>query len=160
MGMVCVSRKNLNFIIEVDISDPFFSSLVLLLNIIRSALKRCTKPTRKHTKRRFRTAVYVSILISIRPTYLFLSFYLPFHLQLLMYWYGVPDPNTGLNLATCIWQSRAHAAAANARPNHIRAMRLAKDAYAIYALERHVLRKRRGETGVRVETYEGGDVGW
>ncbi|KAI6113247.1 hypothetical protein EDD16DRAFT_1693798 [Pisolithus croceorrhizus] len=25
---------------------------------------------------------------------------------LIMYWYGVPDPQTGLNLATCIWQSR------------------------------------------------------
>ncbi|THH04389.1 hypothetical protein EW146_g10192, partial [Bondarzewia mesenterica] len=28
---------------------------------------------------------------------------------LIMYWYGIPDPETGLNLATCIWQSRAHA---------------------------------------------------
>lgn len=77
-----------------------------------------------------------------------------------MYWYGVPDPSTGLNLATCIWQSRAHAAAANARPHHIRAMRLAEGAYAEYTLERHVLRKRKGEVGVRIEVYEGGDVGW
>ncbi|KAH8119495.1 hypothetical protein DFH11DRAFT_449690 [Phellopilus nigrolimitatus] len=79
---------------------------------------------------------------------------------LLMYWYGVPDPHTGLNLATCIWQSRAHAAAANARPHHIRAMRLARDAYAVYALERHVLRKEKGSTRVQVVAYEGGEVGW
>ncbi|TFY78482.1 hypothetical protein EWM64_g5532, partial [Hericium alpestre] len=31
---------------------------------------------------------------------------------LIMYWYGIPDAETGLNLATCIWQSRAHAIAA------------------------------------------------
>ncbi|KAL5507104.1 hypothetical protein ACEPAH_6560 [Sanghuangporus vaninii] len=79
---------------------------------------------------------------------------------LLMYWYGVPDPITGLNLATCIWQSRAHAAAANSRPHHIRAMRLARDAYEIYTLERHVLRKRRGTTSVSVEKYIDGEVGW
>ena len=77
-----------------------------------------------------------------------------------MYWYGVPDAETGLNLATCIWQSRAHAAAANSRPDHIRAMRLAKDSYEIYTLERYVLRKYKGSTKVVVEEYTGGDVGW
>ncbi|KAI5120975.1 hypothetical protein M0805_006647 [Coniferiporia weirii] len=79
---------------------------------------------------------------------------------LLMYWYGVPDPTTGLNLATCIWQSRAHAAAANARPDHIRAMRLARDSYEVYDLERHVLRKSQGTTRVEIVEYGGGDVGW
>ena len=77
-----------------------------------------------------------------------------------MYWYGVPDPVTGLNLATCIWQSRAHASAANSRPHHIRAMHLARDAYDIYTLERYVLRKRRGTTSVTVEKYVNGEVGW
>ncbi|KLO19510.1 hypothetical protein SCHPADRAFT_924430 [Schizopora paradoxa] len=79
---------------------------------------------------------------------------------LLMYWYGVPDPTTGLNLATCVWQSRQHAIAANSRPHHIQAMKLAKDSYEIYALERHVLRKSAGQTNVTIEPYEGGDVGW
>ena len=77
-----------------------------------------------------------------------------------MYWYGVPDPETGLNLATCIWQSRAHAAAANSRPDHIRAMMLAKESYEVYTLERHVLRKHSGTTKVVVDEYTGGNVGW
>jgi len=79
---------------------------------------------------------------------------------LLMYWYGVPDPVTGLNLATCVWQSRRHAIAANSRPHHIRAMKLAKDSYEIYTLERYVLRKSTGQTNVSVEAYGGGEVGW
>lgn len=80
--------------------------------------------------------------------------------QLLMYWYGVPDPQTGLNLATCIWQSRQHAIAANSRPHHIRAMMLARDSYEIYTLERHVLRKTAGEANVSIEPYDGGEIGW
>ncbi|GJJ06189.1 hypothetical protein Clacol_000378 [Clathrus columnatus] len=72
---------------------------------------------------------------------------------LIMYWYGVPSPLTGLNLATCIWQSRQHAVAANSRPHHLRAAKLAKDSYEIYDLERYVLRKYTGEKGVRVEPY-------
>lgn len=77
-----------------------------------------------------------------------------------MYWYGVPDPQTGLNLATCIWQSRQHAIAANSRPHHIRAMMLARDSYEIYTLERHVLRKTVGEANVSIEPYGGGEIGW
>ncbi|KAG8899485.1 hypothetical protein FRB99_006690 [Tulasnella sp. 403] len=77
---------------------------------------------------------------------------------LIMYWYGVPDPVTGLNLATCIWQSRAHAVAANSRPHHIRAMKLAASSYEVYTLERHVLRKEKGATGVTIEEFVGGDV--
>ena len=80
--------------------------------------------------------------------------------QLILYWYGTPHPATGLNLATCIWQSRAHAAAANSRPHHVRAMRLAAASYERYELERHRLRKVKGETRLRVEPYDGGDVGW
>ncbi|KAI0051896.1 hypothetical protein FA95DRAFT_1464352, partial [Auriscalpium vulgare] len=79
---------------------------------------------------------------------------------LILYWYGTPDPKTGLNLATCIWQSRAHAIAANSRPHHIRAMRLAAASYDTYKLERHVLRKVAGERGVRVVPFESGNVGW
>jgi hypothetical protein len=52
-----------------------------------------------------------------------------------MYWYGTPHPTTGVNLATCIWESRAHARAANGRPHHVKAMRLAAAAYEMYALE-------------------------
>ncbi|KIJ49344.1 hypothetical protein M422DRAFT_204535 [Sphaerobolus stellatus SS14] len=79
---------------------------------------------------------------------------------LILYWYGVPSPETGLNLATCIWQSRQHAIAANGRSNHVIAARLAKDAYERYDLERWVLRKEKGEKGVSIESYEGGPVGW
>ncbi|KAG2342888.1 hypothetical protein BDR05DRAFT_963702 [Suillus weaverae] len=79
---------------------------------------------------------------------------------LIMYWYGVPDPETGMNLATCIWQSRKHAVAANSHPHHIRAMTLAAASYEIYTLERHKLRKSRGERGVTIEPFDGGEVGW
>ncbi|KAF8507467.1 hypothetical protein BU17DRAFT_57437 [Hysterangium stoloniferum] len=79
---------------------------------------------------------------------------------LIMYWYGVPSPETGLNLATCIWQSRQHAILANSRPNHIQAAKLAKGAYEIYNLERYILRKRQGEIGIQIEPYTEGPVGW
>lgn len=79
---------------------------------------------------------------------------------LIMYWYGVPDPETGMNLATCIWQSRKHAVAANSHPHHIRAMMLAAASYEIYTLERHKLRKVRGERGVTVEPFDGTEVIW
>lgn len=80
---------------------------------------------------------------------------------LILYWYGIPNQQTGMNLATCIWQSRKHAIAANSRPHHIRAMTLAKESYEVYELERHVLRKVAGQTGVTVHPFVGhGDVGW
>ncbi|KAG5653040.1 hypothetical protein H0H81_002557 [Sphagnurus paluster] len=65
-----------------------------------------------------------------------------------------------MNLATCIWQSRKHAIAANSRPHHIKAMRLAANSYEVYSLERHVLRKGKGFSGISVEPYISGDVGW
>lgn len=77
-----------------------------------------------------------------------------------MYWYGIPDPNTGMNLATCIWQSRKHAIAANSRPHHIRAMRLAAVSYEIYNLERYRLTKVKGEKGIFVEEFNGTECGW
>jgi len=78
---------------------------------------------------------------------------------LLLYWYGVPDVETGMNLATCIWQSRKHASAANTRPHHRKAVELAARSYEVYSLERHRLVKLRGESSVFVIPYLGGDVG-
>ncbi|CAL1707078.1 unnamed protein product [Somion occarium] len=79
---------------------------------------------------------------------------------LILYWYGIPHPVTGLNLATCIWQSRQHAIAANSRPHHVRAMRLAAASYERYELQRFRVTKIKGETGVRVSPFDHGDVGW
>ena len=79
---------------------------------------------------------------------------------LIAYWYGVPDPVSGLNLATCIWQSRKHAIAANSRPHHVEAMRLTAESYERYDLERHVLRKVKGETSPHVVAFTSGDVGF
>jgi hypothetical protein len=50
--------------------------------------------------------------------------------------------------------------AANSRPHHIKAMRLATDAYEVYALERYRLQKLQGEEGVTIQPFEGGEVGW
>jgi hypothetical protein len=77
-----------------------------------------------------------------------------------MYWYGIPNPQTGMNLATCIWQSRKHAITANSRPHHVRATKLAAASFEVYTLERHILRKAKGEKGVTIEPFTGGDVGW
>ncbi|KAG8749775.1 hypothetical protein FRC14_001107 [Serendipita sp. 396] len=79
---------------------------------------------------------------------------------LIMYWYGVPDPKTGLNLATCVWQSRKFALAAMTGPQHVLAMRLAAASFAEFRLERYILRKEVGETGLRVYPYVSGEVGW
>ena len=79
---------------------------------------------------------------------------------LIMYWYGVPDPETGLNLATCIWQSRAHAIAANSRPKHAQAAKLAKSSFSVYQLERYVLRKVKGVKELEISEYVSGEVGW
>lgn len=82
------------------------------------------------------------------------------YIQLILYWYGVPNEVTGMNLATCIWQSRKHATAANSQPHHLKAMRLAAQAYDVYALERYRLQKVKGNTGVSIQPYKGGEVGW
>ncbi|WVN88155.1 uncharacterized protein L203_103356 [Cryptococcus depauperatus CBS 7841] len=78
---------------------------------------------------------------------------------LIMYWYGVPD-ETGLNLATCIWQSRRHAIKAISGPKHMFAMKQTEGAYETYSLERWVLSKERGSRGVKLRPWQGGDVGW
>ena len=77
-----------------------------------------------------------------------------------MYWYGVPDGKTGVNLATCIWQSRKHAIAANSRPQHVEAMRLARNSYERYDLERYVLKKYKEKAHVTIEPFVAGEVGW
>jgi hypothetical protein len=63
------------------------------------------------------------------------SFFSTSHSQLIMYWYGTPHAATGINMATCVWQSREHAIAANSRPHHIQAMKLAAASYEMYDLE-------------------------
>jgi hypothetical protein len=76
-----------------------------------------------------------------------------------MYWYGELDAEDN-NMSTCIWQSRKHATASIARPYHIAGARLAAAAYDSFTLERHVIRKVKGETGITIEPYTGGEVGW
>ncbi|KAK4704004.1 hypothetical protein P7C70_g2211, partial [Phenoliferia sp. Uapishka_3] len=76
---------------------------------------------------------------------------------LLAYWYGVPN-SRGSNLATCIWMSRAHAVKASSGKKHVDAMRLATAMYENYDLERYVLKKVKGETGLTVEQWVGGEV--
>jgi hypothetical protein len=78
---------------------------------------------------------------------------------LILYWYGAVN-EAGENLATCIWQSRAHAIAANYNPKHAIAAKLASATYQVYALERYVLRKERGTQKVVVEPWKSGDVGF
>ena len=80
--------------------------------------------------------------------------------QLILYWYGVPNPETGMNLSTCLWQSRKHAKASASLPHHGKAMALAAEVYEVYYLERYILRKVQGEEGVTIETFTEGEVGW
>ena len=76
-----------------------------------------------------------------------------------MYWYGIPHPETGVNLATCVWQTRAHAIAANSRPDHIRAMRLAGSSYELYEMQRWTLRKTIGSRRLEVLPFNQGAAG-
>ncbi|KAI6125782.1 hypothetical protein EV401DRAFT_2088064 [Pisolithus croceorrhizus] len=71
--------------------------------------------------------------------------------------YSVPEPQTGLSLATCIWQSRRQGLVATSRPHHTRAMNLAAASYEVYNLERYRLFK----ANIQVEKF-GVDVevGW
>jgi hypothetical protein len=71
-----------------------------------------------------------------------------------MYWYGTPNPVTGVNLATCVWQSHAHALAAISRPDHMRAMRLAIPSYETFELKRWTLRKTKGSRRVEVLPFD------
>lgn len=76
---------------------------------------------------------------------------------LLMYFYGDPDPQTGVNLATCIWSSRKDARDASKLPMHRLAVERAKKAYSWFALDRYSVVKHPGEEGLRIESWtEGG----
>jgi hypothetical protein len=101
-------------------------------------------------------AEYVMLFYSQleNPALTCLSFF-----KLIMYWYGIPDPETGVNLATCVWQSRAHAIAANSRPHHIQAMRLAASSYERYDLERWTLSKTAGSRRLEVLPFIQGAAG-
>lgn len=68
-----------------------------------------------------------------------------------LYLTGMAFQETGMNLATCLWQSRKYAPAANSRPHLIKTMRLAVEVYDLFALERYMVRKIQGERG---------EVGW
>jgi hypothetical protein len=103
-------------------------------------------------KRLSRMAGYVLLSYSQLKTSLLTCCCL-FFLKLIMYWYGIPDPDTGINLATCVWQSRAHAIAAHSRPHHIQAMRLAASSYERYDLERWTLSKTAGSRRLEVLPY-------
>lgn len=72
---------------------------------------------------------------------------------LLAYWYGAPSLESGRNMATCVWQSRAHAMVAMGGQKHVEAMGLAGRMYASYTLERYILTKKAGETGVAVGAW-------
>jgi hypothetical protein len=76
--------------------------------------------------------------------------------KLIMYWYGMPEQGTGRNLATCVWQTRAHALAANTGPNHLRAIRVAALSYETFQLERYTLRKTAGSRRLEVLPFDGG----
>ncbi|BGP16788.1 hypothetical protein JCM10213_002182 [Rhodosporidiobolus nylandii] len=71
---------------------------------------------------------------------------------------GGDDELVGRNLATCIWMSRASALTALKGEKHKEAARLAVRSYESYTLERYVLRKEKGEVGVRVLPWHGREV--
>ncbi|KAI9878763.1 MAG: hypothetical protein M1830_010565 [Pleopsidium flavum] len=55
---------------------------------------------------------------------------------LLKYWFGNADPDTGRNLATCIWRNRADAKRGGAGEGHRRAMRATVGLYTEWKFER------------------------
>ncbi|KAF3929303.1 hypothetical protein AA313_de0208124 [Arthrobotrys entomopaga] len=56
--------------------------------------------------------------------------------QLLKYWFGTPHPETGRNLATCIWRHRDDAKKGGAGPGHVRAMEAVRNIYIEWRVER------------------------
>ncbi|KAF9513192.1 hypothetical protein BS47DRAFT_1296646 [Hydnum rufescens UP504] len=63
---------------------------------------------------------------------------------LIIYWYGKLNPCTWNNLATCIWQSPAHAIPVNAQLYHRWPTKFTKVRYKTYELQRWVLTKEKG----------------
>ncbi|KAH0544961.1 hypothetical protein FGG08_000887 [Glutinoglossum americanum] len=68
---------------------------------------------------------------------------------LLKYWYGVPDPVNGRNLATCVWRRRDDARRGSAGEGHRRAALAARQMYTEWKIERLALVIRDG-----VETWD------
>ncbi|KAL7339656.1 hypothetical protein BJY59DRAFT_720778 [Rhodotorula toruloides] len=100
--------------------------------------------------------------------------------KILMYWFGAPFPSAseqndapidddlvGVNLATCIWNSRRDAIEAMRGEKHREAAKLASSlrltlqvqtTYETYQLERYIIRKERGELGISVRDWHGGET--
>ncbi|BGP00101.1 hypothetical protein NBRC10513v2_004324 [Rhodotorula toruloides] len=91
--------------------------------------------------------------------------------KILMYWLGAPFPSAseqdgapidddlvGVNLATCIWNSRQDAIVAMRGEKHREAAKLASTTYETYQLERYIIRKEKGELGISVRDWHGGEV--
>ncbi|CAD6899753.1 unnamed protein product [Tilletia controversa] len=72
---------------------------------------------------------------------------------LLMYWYGAPHQVTGENLATCVWTSRQDAIQASNLPYHAEAAAHSLPAFRVFDLTRYAVRKVRGETKLRIDTW-------
>ncbi|KAF3935089.1 hypothetical protein ABW19_dt0201694 [Dactylella cylindrospora] len=56
--------------------------------------------------------------------------------QLLKYWFGTPHPETGRNLATCVWRHRDDAKRGGSGPGHVRAMEAVRGIYLEWRVER------------------------
>ncbi|MCJ1364088.1 hypothetical protein MMC16_003197 [Acarospora aff. strigata] len=63
---------------------------------------------------------------------------------LLKYWFGTADPDTGRNLATCIWRERTDAKRGGAGEGHRRAMRETIGLYTEWKFEKLRLAIRGG----------------
>ncbi|BGP32708.1 hypothetical protein JCM10296v2_004491 [Rhodotorula toruloides] len=91
--------------------------------------------------------------------------------KILMYWFGTPFPSASerdvapidddlvdVNLATCIWNSRQDAIEAMRGEKHREAAKLASTTYETYQLERYIIRKEKGELGISVRDWHGGET--
>ena len=78
----------------------------------------------------------------------------------ILFWDSAPHALTGVRTTVCIWRSRAHAIAAHSGPHHIRALRRVLKTHERYETRRFRLRTVRGESALRVESYDNGDEDW
>ena len=69
------------------------------------------------------------------------------------YYKGPTDPD-GRCMSFCLWDSRAEARSAAARPSHMQAASLTHDAYAEYTLEFHRMRRLAEGGGFTFEPYD------
>ncbi|PWN53714.1 hypothetical protein IE53DRAFT_117374 [Violaceomyces palustris] len=73
---------------------------------------------------------------------------------LIMYWYGAPDPETGENVATCIWTNRRDAIKASRLPQHAVAAKHSPLAFSRFDLTRYSVKKYAGEKRLRIEEWD------